>query len=254
VVDRTGLKGGWNFTLKWSTRIPGVPGTAAADAVPIFDALEKQLGLKLELTKAPTPVVVVDSVNQKPTDNLPEVSEKLPPPPMEFEVADIQPADPDDGIKGSNVSIQRGGRVRVNMPLKGLIQEAWNDWNPDRIVGGPKSMETARFNVEAKAPSPDLTDGPAVWNGVDIDSMRMMLRAVLVERFHLQAHLEDRPVSGYALVAGRPKLRKGGPGGPSELQRGPGGRREGSEAGESRGFAAGDLPEHDAGAVCGRTD
>ena len=35
----------------------------------LFDALIKQLGLKLEMQKRPTPVLVIDHVNQKPTDN-----------------------------------------------------------------------------------------------------------------------------------------------------------------------------------------
>src|ERR1035438_1908208 len=179
VVDRTALKGAWNFSLKWSMRVAGLTGPAAAGPITIFDACEKQLGLKLELTKAPMPVVVVDSVNQKPTANLPEVPEKFPAPPAEFEVAEVTPSDPNSPMRGSNVAIQRGGRVIVNMTLKGLIQEAWNDLNPDRIVGGLKSLDISRFDVTAKAPSPDLTDGPAVWNGVDIDSMRVMLRALL---------------------------------------------------------------------------
>jgi uncharacterized protein (TIGR03435 family) len=32
-------------------------------------ALEKQLGLKLELQKRPMPVLVIDHVEQKPTEN-----------------------------------------------------------------------------------------------------------------------------------------------------------------------------------------
>jgi uncharacterized protein (TIGR03435 family) len=35
----------------------------------IFEAIEKQLGLKLETQKRPLPVVVIDHLEQKPTDN-----------------------------------------------------------------------------------------------------------------------------------------------------------------------------------------
>ena len=38
-------------------------------ALSLFDALTKQLGLKLEMQKRPTPVLVIDHVDQKPTDN-----------------------------------------------------------------------------------------------------------------------------------------------------------------------------------------
>jgi uncharacterized protein (TIGR03435 family) len=212
VVDRTGLKGAWNYTVTWSPRVALRASPAALDTITIFDAFEKQLGLKLELSKIPTPVVVVDNVNRKPTANSPEVTEK-PPTPLEFEVADIKPDDPSrTDLQCGYVSIQPGGSVRVNMTLRMLATEAWGALiPPDRIVGGPKSMDATCFLVVAKAPVQEDAvagwNGP-VWNGVDIDSMRMMLRALLVDRFKLATHTEDRLISGYELVAVKPKLRK----------------------------------------------
>jgi len=38
-------------------------------AISIFDALERQLGLELEARKRLMPVVVVDHLEEKPTDN-----------------------------------------------------------------------------------------------------------------------------------------------------------------------------------------
>jgi uncharacterized protein (TIGR03435 family) len=38
-------------------------------AVSIFSAVEKQLGLKLEMEKRPVRVLVIDHVEQKPTEN-----------------------------------------------------------------------------------------------------------------------------------------------------------------------------------------
>jgi uncharacterized protein (TIGR03435 family) len=35
----------------------------------IFEAMEKQLGLKLEMHKRPMPVTVIDHIEQKPTEN-----------------------------------------------------------------------------------------------------------------------------------------------------------------------------------------
>lgn len=221
VVDRTGTKAAWNFSVKWSQLVNGSAGPAA-DAITLFEAFEKQLGLKLELARVPTPVVVVDSVNRRPTANPPGVTEKLPPPPTEFEVAEVKPDDPDNAARGSNVAIRPGGRVIVNMTLKGLIEEAWGELNSDLIVGGPKFLDTARFVVVAKAPTADMTDGPAVWNGLDIDSMRMMLRRLVVDRFRLATHEEERLVSGYALVASRPKLRAAGPANHPGCKEGPG--------------------------------
>jgi uncharacterized protein (TIGR03435 family) len=228
VVDRTGLKDAFNYTIQWSPRIALRASPPAADAITIFDAFEK-LGLKLEMSKVPTPVVIVESVNEKPTPNSSEVTEK-PPAPLEFEVASIKPDEPNNP-NCSSVSIQPGGRVRINMTLKWLIVEAWGALiPPGRIVDGPKSMDSPCFSIVAKAPfeedalagaNADGWNGP-VWNGVDIDSMRMMLRALLVNRFKLVAHQEDRLISGYELVAAKPKLRKADPSTRPGCKEGPG--------------------------------
>jgi uncharacterized protein (TIGR03435 family) len=37
--------------------------------VSLFDALDKQLGLKLEMRKSPMPVLVIDHIEPKPTEN-----------------------------------------------------------------------------------------------------------------------------------------------------------------------------------------
>ena len=86
-------------------------------------------------------------------------------------------------------------------------------------------MDARRWVVVAKAPVEEDAiagwTGP-VWNGVDVDNMRMMLRALLVDRFKLSAHYEDRAISGYALVAAKPKLRKADPANRAGCKEGPG--------------------------------
>ncbi len=222
VLDRTGLQGAWNFSFHWSPRRALLPTPLRAETITIFDAFEKQLGLKLNMIQVPIPVVVVDSANKKPTANLPGVTEKLSPQ-LEFEVAVIKP----DAqlLEGASVRIELGGTVRINMSLQGLIEEAWGELKPHRIVDGPKLMDTTRWAIVAKAPVEQDAiagwNGP-VWNGVDVDSMRMMLRALLVDRFKLAAHYEDRMVSGYALVASRPKLGKADPANRAGCKEGPG--------------------------------
>ena len=62
IVDATGLKGSWDFTLGYECP------AAANGCVTVFDALEKQLGLKLELQKRPMPALVIDHVERKPAD------------------------------------------------------------------------------------------------------------------------------------------------------------------------------------------
>src|SRR5215469_2054424 len=76
VSDETGLKGSWSFDVKWSLPLLPFAGDAA-DRVTVFDALEKQLGLKLEQRQIPTPVLMVDKANRMPSANSPEVAEAL---------------------------------------------------------------------------------------------------------------------------------------------------------------------------------
>jgi uncharacterized protein (TIGR03435 family) len=40
-----------------------------AGSISLFEAIEKQLGLKLVVHKRPMPVLVIDHVEQMPTDN-----------------------------------------------------------------------------------------------------------------------------------------------------------------------------------------
>jgi uncharacterized protein (TIGR03435 family) len=73
VVDRTGLSGSWDFELTYAIEGRGGPGggdAAPADpnAPSFFTAIQEQLGLKLEPTKGPVDVVVIDSI-EKPTED-----------------------------------------------------------------------------------------------------------------------------------------------------------------------------------------
>jgi len=76
VVDRTALKGGYDFQLAFTRELPpGVKEGALLNGSPIetsgptiFEALRKQLGLRLDAQKGPVDVIVIDHV-EKPTEN-----------------------------------------------------------------------------------------------------------------------------------------------------------------------------------------
>ena len=53
VIDSTKLEGSWDFDLEWTGR--GALAAKGADGISIFDAVDKQLGLKLELQNVPMP-------------------------------------------------------------------------------------------------------------------------------------------------------------------------------------------------------
>jgi len=200
VVDATGLKGFWDFELKWTQR--WLMTQAGGDGINVYDAVDKQLGIKLELRKIPSSVIVVDSVNEKPAPNPPEAAKFLPPPaPSEFEVADIKPSAP---------AVRTRFRINDNrvdlqgVSLHRLLRLAWGINSDEMISGEPNWTDGQRFNVLAEV----STNGPT---RADIDDIRRMLRALLKDRFKLASHMEDRPVTAYTLVADKPRLTKADP-------------------------------------------
>ncbi len=220
VVDSTGLKGSWDFDLKWTGR--GDLARAGADGISIFDAVDKQLGLKLELKTAPRPVLIVDSVNEQPTANPPDLETKLPKlPPPQFDVSVIKPSKPDAQFNGR----VDGGQVNVTATtLKFLINFAW-DLNPndkEELVGAPGWLDSDHFDIMAKK----LGDasGSAAQNAPQMDEndLKQMLRGLLRDRFKMQAHMEDRTVTAYNLVAVSPKLKKADPSSRTRCIEGPG--------------------------------
>jgi uncharacterized protein (TIGR03435 family) len=77
VVDRTGLTGRWDFQIRWTpdesqfaglgARVP--PPTNDPNAPPgIFTAFTEQLGLKLDPSRAPVEVLVIDTI-ERPSEN-----------------------------------------------------------------------------------------------------------------------------------------------------------------------------------------
>ncbi len=76
VVDATGIEGGWNFTVSFSPHSAMMAdvkaGAEMADPdgkLSFFEALEKEVGLKLESKKSPMQVLVIDHIEQQPTAN-----------------------------------------------------------------------------------------------------------------------------------------------------------------------------------------
>lgn len=232
VADETDLKKGtWDFELQFSFNMNGPLGAqAGAERISFGDALEKQLGLKLEKREVPMPVTVIDGVNQTPTPNPPDMKLNLPALPTEFEVAAIKPTPPD--FRFRNIQ-QRGGRVNFRgLPLSNLIRRAWGILGQDQIAGLPKFADTDSWDIIAKAPTygPDPDDtsasaGPAEgrrFETIDQDSINLMLRNLLIERFKIQFHMEDRPSTAFVITALKPKMKKADPAGRTGFHEGPG--------------------------------
>ncbi len=214
VVNGTKLEGAWDFTLKWTPR--GRLASAGADGINIFDAIDSQLGLKLELKQIPAPVVVVDRVDEKPTDNSPDVAVSLAPsPPPSFEVATIKPSNPQS--PGMRIQTPPNGQVSIQgVPLSFLIQTIWFV-TPEMIVGAPKWLDADRWDITAK-----VFVAPGSAPQTDMDSMIAMVRQLLEDRFKLETHMENRVVQAYTLTATKPRLQQADPTSRSGCNEGPG--------------------------------
>lgn len=118
-----------------------------------------------------------------------------------FEVASVKP-NVDGPGKTQTVTRPGGVFLAVNAPLRLLLADAYIGNQPgaiDRIVGGPAWVQSARYDITAKAarefrPTPP---GPPA-------EMLLMLRALLEDRFKLKVHREPREIPAYELVVVRP--------------------------------------------------
>jgi uncharacterized protein (TIGR03435 family) len=89
VVNTTGLEGTWDFDFRWTPRGPLMGGRGG---ISLFEAMEKQLGIKLEAHTMPLPALVVDSVNRNPRANSTgALANAGASEPVEFEVASVRP-------------------------------------------------------------------------------------------------------------------------------------------------------------------
>jgi uncharacterized protein (TIGR03435 family) len=211
VIEETGLKGAFNFDLKFSFNISGLAlPNDTGERITLAQAVDKQLGLKLEERQVPTPVIIVDSVNEKPGPNPPGIAEALPVPPVptEFEVASVKTSEPD--LKAlRRFSLSPGGRLTVSgMTMRFLLGRAFNTNNlNDQIAGIPKWADSDQFEIAAEAPGLGGSGG----GPQDYDALAPLLRKLLEDRFGMKYHTEQRPATAYNLVALKPRMKKADP-------------------------------------------
>ena len=155
-LNKTGLDGKWDFTIKWTP--PALLARAGAEGISIFDAVDKQLGLKLEAGKIAQPVIFVDSVNETPTPNAADIAKFMPPPPApEFDVAVIKPTSPD--FKGTRIQIQ-ADRINIQGATLSILLQNFYDFSSEMIQDAPKFMNEDRWDITAKMISTDPGQPP----------------------------------------------------------------------------------------------
>lgn len=115
---------------------------------------------------------------------------------QEFEAASIKPSPPmGAGMVRMGVQMMPGGRVSMSgVTAKFLIQQAYGV-RDFQIAGGPDWMGSERYDITAK---PEGAATP--------EQVKVMIQALLADRFKLQFHRETKELPTYVLV-----VAKGGP-------------------------------------------
>jgi len=115
---------------------------------------------------------------------------------QQFEAASIKPSAPQEmGKIRVGISMLPGGRVSMSgVTVKLLMQQAYGI-RDFQIVGGPAWVGTERYDITAK---PE--------DAANQEQVKLMVQALLADRFKLQFHRETKELPTYALVVG-----KGGP-------------------------------------------
>ena len=155
--------------------------------------LRMSLGRKLLLGAAATLVMVVPVVfgvlhatQIHAQSQAEDAANKLP----AFEVVSIRPNN--SGARSVSIGAPSPDTFRAeNVWLRFLIQVAW-DVKDFQLLGGPGWVTSDRYDVTAKAAE-----------NAPFPEMRLMLRALLEDRFQLKLHTETRELPIYALVVGK---------------------------------------------------
>jgi uncharacterized protein (TIGR03435 family) len=122
---------------------------------------------------------------------------------IEFEVASIRPAKQD----GHRSIHDDGELVRVHsFTLKSLVADAYNV-DLRQIVGGPNWVDSDSYDITAKIPAEYISGRRS--------EKRLMMQALLTDRFQLGIHRAPMEISGYALVVAKkgPKMERSTKGG-----------------------------------------
>ena len=148
----------------------------------------------MTLGSAPQPVLTVKEVREQPTANPAAVATALPSlPPPEFEVATLKPCDGTGPTIAPRFESARVVTARC-MPLMSLITQAFGLGTGGRPEGVPKWLaddtSTAHnVTITGKTPEGNFV-GPG--NAQDRDALNAMIRALLIDRYQMKVHYEDR--------------------------------------------------------------
>jgi uncharacterized protein (TIGR03435 family) len=147
--------------------------------------------------------VAIDVLHAQQTRVQSEPSESL-----SFEVASVK-ANKSGSERAPSMILPGGRFTATNNTVRSLILNAYGiSSSPYLLEGGPGWIDSARYDIEAKATALAIPAGTP--NRVLWEKTRLMLRTLLADRFKLSIRRETKEMPGYQLVVGKngPKLSK----------------------------------------------
>jgi uncharacterized protein (TIGR03435 family) len=120
-----------------------------------------------------------------------------------------------------------------NMPLKAIIEFAFDAKSDAQVTGGPDWIKTQNFNIEAKEDDAQAAAFQKLPPDERDKQLRLMLQSLLIDRFKLKISHATKELPVYALVVakGGPKLKPSAAAPPS-----PDGAPSGSAPQQRRGI------------------
>lgn len=126
-------------------------------------------------------------------------------PPPSFEVASVRPSRPDSRNLDWDDS---PGRVSISgYSLRRLIRAAYGLKSNAQVLGGPKWIDSERFDIVAKADDAETAKMQKM-KGEDAERERnLMLQSLLAERFQLKVSRGTRALPAYGLVVAKSRIK-----------------------------------------------
>jgi uncharacterized protein (TIGR03435 family) len=111
-----------------------------------------------------------------------------------FEVATVKPST----VESGPMAIRRtaGQFLTVSTPVSFLIRWAY-DLDESQLIGASRRIGSQAFDIVAKIPEGELAPG----------QLKLMMQALLAERFKLRVHRESRTLQTYALRPGKEGIK-----------------------------------------------
>jgi uncharacterized protein (TIGR03435 family) len=136
----------------------------------------------------------------------------------EFDAVSIKPYQPDSDRMMIRMMMKPDGYSASGASVKTLIQFAYNLKSEDQISGAG-TVGDKRFNIEAKMDADTVAALAKLSPEERTAQQRLMMQALLADRFKMKAHRETKELPIFALVVakGGPKLKETDPNAPPML-------------------------------------